>query len=226
MENTPIPSRDRDPIETILHFLFRNWILLISFPAIAGVVSFVLTLEAPRSYTASFRITAPPVPVIAFDELWRSPESPHDGRVAADGSVLVAHTAATEPEAREPVNAAVAATRLVAAEAIAYAKERQARIADMEARLIDHSPAADLAVLSDQASALSLVMVVGDTAMKTSAALQQWAQRLDEQQVAVSSSTGSNRTVPFAVFIAFTIALAIAIARWLLLRRRDDGQTG
>jgi hypothetical protein len=226
MDKTPATPGDRDPVERVLCFLFRNGILLISFPVIAAVLAFVLTLGAPRTYTASFRIPSPPSPIVTLNELWSNTENLRDFEIAPDGSLLLTTTAATEPEARKPVDAALAAVRVVAAEAMAYSEERQVRIAEMETRLLDQSLSPDPTVLADQASALSLVIAAGGTTKATSNSLWQWAQKLDEQKVTVTTTTDANHTVPFAAFGAFTLALAIAVVKRLVNRQQDDGQAG
>jgi hypothetical protein len=221
MDKTPATSRDRDPIEAVLYFLFRNWILLVCLPIAASAIALAFALGTPQTFTASILIPAPPVPLIAFDDLWRDPKNPHGAMVSANGNVRISRAAATEAEARASVEATQAMIRGMAKDAIAVATERQAVLSSLEARLVHEVPTARSETIVAQATALAALVEAAETAAEGTNSLREWARKLDEREITVSSS--GRRLVLLAAFGAFTLALAIAIARWLL-RRAPNGQ--
>ena len=226
MDETSVASRDRDPIEVVLFFLLKNWILLLSLPVAAGVIAFAMTLGTPQTFTGTLRIPAPPYALGDFDDLWRSAESPYKATVSADGSLLIDVTAASEQQAREPLAAAQAATQVVALKAIAFAEERRDKLSDFESRLISQPPASDLEVLVPQAYALAALVPSAENERQKTSNLRLWSRTLGEQKIGVSINTQSSRTVPFAIFGAFTLALVLAIARLLASRARNRRLSG
>lgn len=224
MDKVNAGYRDRDPIEHVLFFLLKNWILLVSLPVTAGIIAFALTVNAPPIFTANIRIPAPPIALVAFDNLWNGRESPYDTTISADGSVLISSPASSEQEARAPLVAVQAATLAVAAEAIAAAEIREAKLSDMETLLLNQVPASNAEAQAPQAYALAIIIQVAESARQKTRTLHQWSRTLQKQEVTISRSTSSNLAVPFSVFGGFTLALAVAIARRLLSRRQDDGK--
>lgn len=223
MDKTPATSRDRDPIEAVLYFLFRNWILLVCLPIAASAIALAFALGTPQTFTANLLIPAPPVPLPAFDDLWRDPKNPHGATVSANGNVRISRAAATEATARESVGATQAMVRGMAKEAIAVATERQAALSSLEARLVHEVPTARSETIVAQATALAALVEAAETAAEGTDSLRDWARKLDEREITVSSS--GRRLVLLAAFGAFTLALAIAIARWLLRRARNGQQS-
>lgn len=216
MDRTPPPSRDRDPIEAVLYFLFENWVLLLSLPALAGFGAFVLTSVLPQKFTATLHIPGPPVTIAAFDELWRSPSIAFSPTIQANGSVEIRNVGESEVSARKPVDAMLVTVREIASAAAVDTAKRQAALLDFETRLIVETSEARGAALAAQAHAFALTVTAAEEVNKKASLMNTWAHNLSREEVSIAR--GSKRSLLFAVFGAFTLALVIAIGRWLWRR--------
>lgn len=226
MDKMSTAPRDRDPIEAVILFLFKNWILLVTVPVLAGVIALATTQGAPQSYAASIRLPPPPAPLAAFDDVWQSLKAPTAAQLSSDGSVLLTNAASTEQQASAPLLEAQKAVIEIALGLTGFAQERQDKFVDMERRMLDEEPASAPEVLSLQAYALAILVPATETARQYSRDIRQWSKRVEDLQVTAVPASNSNRAVPFAVFGGFTLAVLIAISRWLFDRMRNKPAAG
>jgi len=220
MDRTPTASRDRDPIEAVLYFLFKNWILLVTLPVVAGLGALLVTLFLPPQSVASLRIPSPPVPTAAFDNLWSSPDNQEGATVSVDGSVIIRRAGSNDDDMRSQLEAVRADVLVIAYNAVRMAEKRHAALSEMEAKLLTQTTDDSKDTLATRAAAIVGVIVAAEEATKKVRLLKQWTQHVNAEKIEVSR--GTSFAVLFTVFSAFTLALLIAIVR--LLSRRSTSR--
>lgn len=94
-------------------------------------------LVSPQNFTATLRISAPPAPIAAFDELWRNPAIPFSATILTNGSVEIRRIGDSEASAREPVDAMLVTVQEIASQAAVDVAKRQAALLDFETRLLN-----------------------------------------------------------------------------------------
>ena len=205
-----------DPIETVLAFVLKYWLLLIVLPVAAAIVAFLLTMNPPpREFTATLRIPAPPFPLEAFDNLTKERGVP----LPADGSIIItALDPSPKPDTAE-MERVLAAAQKVAVEAAGALAQRLAVFRALEAKLaaVEGDSGTQL---NQRASAMASVYASATAAETRARVVDRWATEVLRKTVILSPAPIQTRPwTTFAFFGGLTAAVLIAIARDLWSRR-------
>jgi len=209
----PMSTTERDPIERLVLFLLRHWLLFISLLLVGAGAALIATFFLPTSYRMSVNIQAPHYATPEFDQLVLSLE----GNSTNDSIALTRTSHSRDALAREGQQILEAA-RIIANAAVQREVERIEMLSALRSEISDATAVPPLNAF-DRATALVANLQATDIAEHRLSTLQRWEAAIPEN--AVVSKVGFRNVVLFGAFSGLTLAALIGLVRTLIDRYRN-----